>query len=1064
MPTDAWRFAHTRWGDPIWILAVLSTGNAETAQVAVVDAFCTSYHDHPSDDPEQALYQTLYRHPVRFDRLRQRPLIRRNLRRIAPRDRVLLGLWLLREQSGEQLAATTGETLAEVTARLTRAVIAWKQAQDSLLFSAPMQDDIAELVKERLEAAPSIGSHSRVYATQTTLVDQLRGELQEATRNQHLPAECQVQIEACLHAQQQTAGVRWWQRKAYWQLGIVFLTVAILLALVIPRRTNNPEQAATSTTARALVQVALDRWGATTNHITHRQVWAIDPLHQQTPAVVTDLWLPAGDSAEHRVEMRRGRQLLEWQVANGDRRLNYGAIPSESTCSWTLPTNSTNQMAISFRIPPADQQAALEARLRQGAYGLGYLALERALAAPDLRSFGTRIIASRTFVTLIYSDTFWGPSQQVVLRLDPETGELYGVQTVSVTGAQTRTRDLWRVDVREEADFIPSPLPDWVEGKRTERLIDPGCLHLAADATEDLRTTLDTKGIGWYLPATLPSGTTRGVLLAAGPTESGSASTPVSTVQFTGPGRFLSISPISWIADIAGDDLMERGQWRIAGRVEPGVNTTRLVLFLRHDNNAGVFPRLNPGASGWSLEQTIDSFVAAVSISAQGWTQDELLALVDQLQFATPPIWASLRDSFVTPEPLDATTRTILDQAIAALAPPKTGMIATTAETTIRPRMKLPQLGDPYHIPDELWIPRSTTQRQTLLYGEAGLERFADQRTTSTGLPYILRQSDGTKFVFANYSQGWIVDGDAARLGTMAVPSQPGISMLKMILGSNAPLRITEQDGAWQVERKETRTQDDLNAEPQDPWNEQPWTTSLITGTITYRVWLDRVTSLPQRMEVSHLTGEDRTIVQTTAITERQVSAAIVGWLPPITSENQSDVLAFHWVAGKGPVLDERVLSQQMSGPPYRWTEASGASTQWVLEPVGATEPLALSAFKAPRWFNISRLSAVHRTLYRVDADNYMGILVTQGPKNLMRHVIRYSESLRGADAMPWTTSTRMTVTIDGVDREAWLLAHNGVAALVIDMDDRLIHVMGLRSYLEGPLMEKLPQLTATAP
>jgi hypothetical protein len=135
------------------------------------------------------------------------------------------------------------------------------------------------------------------------------------------------------------------------------------------------------------------------------------------------------------------------------------------------------------------------------------------------------------------------------------------------------------------------------------------------------------------------------------------------------------------------------------------------------------------------------------------------------------------------------------------------------------------------------------------------------------------------------------------------------------------------------------------------------------------------------------------------------------------------------------------------------WNEANGAPMQWQLAPVGATQELSMSAFNAPRWFNMSRLSAVHRALYRVGDTDYMGVLVSQGDKALMRHVIRYSETTRGAEAMPWTESRPMTVTILGLQREAWLLSHNEVAALVIELDDRLIHIMGMRSFLESQQM-----------
>jgi hypothetical protein len=423
-----------------------------------------------------------------------------------------------------------------------------------------------------------------------------------------------------------------------------------------------------------------------TDHITYRRVWSIDPQRQQAGSVVTDVWLSAGNSAEHRIEVHRGKQLTEWQVADGNRRLNYGALPSESACPWTLSRPGKPTAAFSFRIAPDDQRAARDARLKQGAYGLGYLALQRALVAPDLRSFGTRVVASRTFATLIYSDTYWGRSQQVVLRIDPASGELYGVQTVSDTGAQARTRDLWRVDVREDVEFIPSPLPEWSEAERIDHLIDPTCLILAAGDVQDLRTTLDASNTRWYLPSTLPTGLVRGAMIAPPTPESADDAPASATAQFVGPGRFLTISPISWQPDIAGTSDVERGKWRIASRAQEDADITHMTLHLQHKHNAGVFPQLDPDASGWSLEQTIDNFVATIDVTAQGWAEDELLTVVDQLVPTSPAQWVQLRDQFVSPQLLEDTVRTTLEKAIAALEPPDEGTVITSAQTQTRSR------------------------------------------------------------------------------------------------------------------------------------------------------------------------------------------------------------------------------------------------------------------------------------------------------------------------------------------------------------------------------------------
>jgi hypothetical protein len=276
---------------------------------------------------------------------------------------------------------------------------------------------------------------------------------------------------------------------------------------------------------------------------------------------------------------------------------------------------------------------------------------------------------------------------------------------------------------------------------------------------------------------------------------------------------------------------------------------------------------------------------------------------------------------------------------------------------------------------------------------------------------------------------------------------------------------MTELSDTLMIESQVTRTQEELTGTVQDPWNVAPWTTNLPAGTLTYRLWLDRVTTIPQRMEIVHEAGGEQTRLLETVITERRVTDDSPAASPLRVPVVQDDMLLFHWTPGAGPVLDERVLDRVRALPPFIWTEAVSVTMQWQLEPVGANEQLSLSAFRAARWFNLSRLSSVHRALYRIGEADYMGVLVTQGPKNLMRHVIRYSESTRGADAMPWTFSRRVMVTVDGQERVAWLLAHNEVAALVIELDDRLVHVMGLRSYLEGPqLLKLLTQLNSTAP
>jgi hypothetical protein len=363
---------------------------------------------------------------------------------------------------------------------------------------------------------------------------------------------------------------------------------------------------------------------------------------------------------------------------------------------------------------------------------------------------------------------------------------------------------------------------------------------------------------------------------------------------------------------------------------------------------------------------------------------------------------------------------------------------------------------DPYHLADSLWMPRTTKLQQTLVYSASSMTRFDDRRITGDGAAYVTRWSNGTDFMLGNHAQGWMIQGDAAQLGVTAYPMQPGEIMLATLLAESGPITVTEAADTWMLERTTAHSGPYINIEPVNAWDAEPWSADLPEGDMGYRVWLDRATVLPQRLEIVHTTDAAQTVVLDTVVTDRHISDRVgeASAYYAYGSENQSpDGLLFQWKPGQGAVLDRRMSDDTDAGLPFVWNEANGAPMQWQLAPVGATQELSMSAFNAPRWFNMSRLSAVHRALYRVGDTQYMGVLVSQGDKELMRHVIRYSETTRGADAMPWTESRPLTVTILGMEREAWLLSHNEVAALVIELDDRLIHIMGMRSYLESQQM-----------
>src|SRR5215210_601486 len=101
---EPWRAAVTRWGDQLWGQALLFANQRAAAEQALVDAFCHVFGGVAPVDAELALYAALAaQRGRRWLPIRGRILSRR-LSRIAPQDRLLLGLWLVREANGTRLA------------------------------------------------------------------------------------------------------------------------------------------------------------------------------------------------------------------------------------------------------------------------------------------------------------------------------------------------------------------------------------------------------------------------------------------------------------------------------------------------------------------------------------------------------------------------------------------------------------------------------------------------------------------------------------------------------------------------------------------------------------------------------------------------------------------------------------------------------------------------------------------------------------------------------------------------------------------------------------------------
>lgn len=120
----------------------------------------------------------------------------------------------------------------------------------------------------------------------------------------------------------------------------------------------------------------------------------------------------------------------------------------------------------------------------------------------------------------------------------------------------------------------------------------------------------------------------------------------------------------------------------------------------------------------------------------------------------------------------------------------------------------------------------------------------------------------------------------------------------------------------------------------------------------------------------------------------------------------------------------------------------------------GSRTALSSNGLWQQRWDQFATSDVWYQSVYKFPPDD-TAITITQGPRNLMRHILRYQSS-----AQSWTNSQPIEVTIAGQSQTAWLLSNDTSAALVIEIDDLLVHISAPIDYLQGPILERLPQLS----
>lgn len=1065
MASSEWQAALTRWGDALWRSALLATDDRAVAETTVVAACSRAFAAQPADI-QAALYAELAREqraiaaPWRY-RLRRKHVLPRSLHGIAPRDRLLLDLWLLHGMSAERIAAIFDQTPPTIIAR-GAAVVARISGQPQPVEPtcvAHMQGWIAAQFGEpRPPDRHQCVTCVSVETAWRNTIEHVRREFRAAVERERLPQRVIKAIDAGLDQQQKTT--RWWQQQRFMLPTLVALVGVLLVVLIMPAQPLSTTEAGTAPpgAARNLVQTTFERWSEVPPSGTrHWQVRAVPWNEPATDPSITDVWLTGGASAQHVVEVRRGDTLIEVQSGDGVSRLQFRAATGDSACPWELALENRLQAQTQLRLSPEQQRTVRDMRLRQGAFGTGYRALEQALAADDLRAFGTRRDGQTILTVAGYTDQ--RPGRQILLLIDPALQQLVAVQAIATVGDQTHVRDLWRLLQREDSSTVKATAPATDTTTPFDVLIDPACPALSSANTRSLRTLLDTSREPWYLPAVLPPGITRAAIIAPnlGFRSDDSRDQPVYSAVFIGPDRSLRVSAAYWRPNTSADSDQQRGPWRGSmQQTEPGVwrGTLRRALYA-----------------------TRPAFVPTIDLVARGWSEAELNTLIQSLSAVDIQLWQRLRAAFLDPQPLAPEVEALIVQAIDALALPPDRAVFGAAQITTRPAPE-PALADPYAIPASVRFPPQLTRQQWLVSENGAITRFRDSYTLPDGSLHHALLNDGARLTLDNRADGWIGAEAVQDVDSMA-PQQPGLSILSALLATSEPIALTGDGTNRAVLTQHSAAPVEERALPAVFGDNlpQPWIGDLPIGQLVRRVLIDQATRQPQELQIAwQLPDSTEIMLQQVVITARrpaQNPPDDLANLPPPPDDilrfnaiayrwqqarTLQPPLSIHWLmsslnfdADARSTLETSNLETPVSGI-FGWPSEEIARLNWELLPATAIDQINIGTLQFNTWQDLSGVSALHRAQYSLAGGT---VTLTVGPASLMRTLLRYPPQ-----GMGWTQSERLPVVMKGSAREAWLLQDmRGSAVLIVEVDNTLVHIAGPADFLRGALLDELPKL-----
>ncbi|HZB96761.1 MAG TPA: hypothetical protein VE268_12455, partial [Herpetosiphonaceae bacterium] len=698
----------TAYLDRLYVSAMLRDPHPRRAGEAVVAAWASVGREDARLDlhTEARLVASLppldLRRFARPERTRRLPGLPAKFWQLPPTTRLALGLWLLRRMTVPLIADALHLSPPQTQTILFDGLVSLTEELSNL------PDESKCWLRARLDDSPAGRSHLlRCESCRSALgiweraEDELATQLQAALGDISVPRSVAEAVRARLDVGQQRRTLAPWRSPLVLRLATVLAALIVLAALLYgfpAEAVSKPPLPATGPGAmidgrvqagspRSFVEAARAAYLRVpeTNGIVHRR-WEISPV-QAGPVWQADEWIDAQEPGRYRMQLLDGQQVKEWQTGDGTSALRYASTLAPLFCG-PAPVGLDRHLGEInvWRMGAAEQTQMRVARWQAAPWSAGLYYLDVAARADSLRSLGLSGSGDAAVLTLAAEGrTFDG---MLLLRLDPRTFDLREVRELRIDNGQTIAYVPWRLVQDETIDgmtarrqnllaaYPDAQIPESI--RREPGILDRTCPLIGREQALSLPRML---GLGLPGPIGLPApppGTDRAVLL-------GRPDSSASQVIYLGPGKRLALLFES--APTGRSRRLDVGTWHT-----PFVDKAQGVITSRIWEPQ---PETAPGHTGrpvWVLD-----------LWAQGWSQDELAALIETVRRLRPDDWARRPDLFYDPQPLDAQTRAQVIPILSAAAPHAGRTLHRVMTATVRQPSFFASLPDPYHLPAGAW-------------------------------------------------------------------------------------------------------------------------------------------------------------------------------------------------------------------------------------------------------------------------------------------------------------------------------------------------------------------------